>query len=166
MFRPYAPGIERWLTRDPAGELGTRKRGFQVPVMNLYNYTRNDPVNFLDPGGLDPSSWWQSWASRVFTAWKVATGGTESAPGEPPMDQPEQGPTDTQQPLEPSPSTGPGDGPSGGGGGGPEPPGPGGGSIQNIEGWFTWVPGSLCTPLIFPGHCFFFPTDASCGGGA
>ena len=42
-FRDYEPGTGRWLARDPilfAGRQG-----------NLYGYTFNDPVNFVDPDG-------------------------------------------------------------------------------------------------------------------
>jgi len=55
-FRAYAPGLARWLNRDPRGELG----GF-----NLYAYLQGDPVNKVDPFGLDWS--WQSvkdWTSQ------------------------------------------------------------------------------------------------------
>ncbi|MFN7337719.1 MAG: RHS repeat-associated core domain-containing protein, partial [bacterium] len=44
--RPVATGM-RWLQRDPA---------FVVDGMNLYGYCRGDPVNGVDPYGLD--TWW------------------------------------------------------------------------------------------------------------
>jgi hypothetical protein len=40
----YDPTIGRWLSRDPIGEDGG---------VNLYQYSLNDPVNRLDPLGLD-----------------------------------------------------------------------------------------------------------------
>jgi len=43
-YRFYAPAIERWLTRDPLGEAGG---------INLYGFVGNDPVNAVDPWGLD-----------------------------------------------------------------------------------------------------------------
>jgi RHS repeat-associated protein len=42
-YRPYAPEIGRWLTRDPLGEAGG---------MNLYAFVGNNPVNWVDPWGL------------------------------------------------------------------------------------------------------------------
>jgi RHS repeat-associated protein len=168
-FREYYPYIGRWLSRDPLGEVahsyrsGVPSKDSTVAKVNLYCYALNNPLTVTDRTGLDPDSWWQVWAARAFVVWKWATGGTESAEGEPPADFSETAPSPTPNPS-PGPSTsGPAPGP---GGNGPGPFGPGGGSIQNVGGWFTWVPGSLCTPLIFPGHCFFSPYDPGCGGGA
>jgi RHS repeat-associated protein len=46
-FRHYAPEIGRWLTRDPAGE----RDG-----LHPYAYGGNDPVNRVDPWGLQSDS--------------------------------------------------------------------------------------------------------------
>jgi hypothetical protein len=40
----YSPELRRWLDQDPIGELGG---------MNLYGFVGNDPVNEVDPFGLD-----------------------------------------------------------------------------------------------------------------
>ena len=54
--RPYSAAFARFINRDPGGE----SKG-----VNLYDYTFNTPINFIDPLGLQPSS----------------SGGTEDAPG-------------------------------------------------------------------------------------
>jgi RHS repeat-associated protein len=169
VFREYSPSIGRWLSRDPIGEFATITRRPRVPMMSLYTYATNDPLNFRDPSGLDPSGFWQAWAARAFAVWSWATGGTESSTGAPPADYP-AGQSPSGGDPAPGP-TNPGGGPGGGSGPGPgtgsggSGAGPGFGGVQNVGGWFTWVPGSFCTPMIFPGHCFFYPDDPSCGGG-
>jgi RHS repeat-associated protein len=48
-FRAYDPTLGRWLNRDPIGEDG----GF-----NLYGYVRNNPVNGVDPLGLQSQTYY------------------------------------------------------------------------------------------------------------
>jgi RHS repeat-associated protein len=43
-FRAYDSTLQRWLTRDRAGELGG---------LNLYGFVGDNPINFVDPLGLD-----------------------------------------------------------------------------------------------------------------
>jgi len=40
--RTYAPNIGRWINRDSIGEQGG---------VNLYDYTKNNPITFTDPSG-------------------------------------------------------------------------------------------------------------------
>jgi RHS repeat-associated protein len=43
-YRNYSPSCGRWTTRDPLGEAGG---------INLYGFVGNDPVNLVDPWGLE-----------------------------------------------------------------------------------------------------------------
>ena len=43
-YRFYSPAIERWMNRDPLGEDGG---------INLYGFVENNPVNWVDPWGLE-----------------------------------------------------------------------------------------------------------------
>ncbi len=47
-FRAYDPTTGRWLSRDPIGEAGG---------LNLYAYTGNNPINFIDKSGLENEAW-------------------------------------------------------------------------------------------------------------
>ena len=54
-YRFYQPVMGRWLTRDPLQEAGG---------INLYGFVQNNPVNWIDPWGLDSSSGsWTFWQS-------------------------------------------------------------------------------------------------------
>jgi RHS repeat-associated protein len=48
LHRIYQPGLGRWISRDPAGEVISEK-------YNLYNYASNDPISLNDPTGLCPN---------------------------------------------------------------------------------------------------------------
>jgi len=53
--RDYDPSIGRWVAKDPISFLGGDT--------NLYGYVLNDPINMVDPGGLEgdcicQKSWW------------------------------------------------------------------------------------------------------------
>jgi RHS repeat-associated protein len=42
LYRAYDPNLQRWINRDPIGELGG---------VNLYRFVSNDPVGRVDPDG-------------------------------------------------------------------------------------------------------------------
>jgi RHS repeat-associated protein len=46
-FREYDAGLGTWLSRDPMGE---------ASGLNLYEYVEGDPINLIDPLGLDPEA--------------------------------------------------------------------------------------------------------------
>jgi RHS repeat-associated protein len=51
-YRNYSPSCGRWTARDPIGEAGG---------MNLYGFVGNDPVNGIDPIGLQTESLAVGW---------------------------------------------------------------------------------------------------------
>jgi RHS repeat-associated protein len=55
--RYYTSTTGRWLTGDPIGELGS---------LNLLGFCDGDPVNAIDPVGLNPESW--TWTDNGGTA--------------------------------------------------------------------------------------------------
>jgi uncharacterized protein RhaS with RHS repeats len=54
--RWYSPEIGRFLTVDPLGYAGGD--------INLYRFVGNNPVNFIDPLGLDPRGWHSPYPSH------------------------------------------------------------------------------------------------------
>ncbi|WP_437579671.1 RHS repeat-associated core domain-containing protein [Sorangium sp. So ce887] len=50
--RDYDPEAGRWLNKDPIGFVGGDT--------NLYAYVGGDPVNRIDPNGMDPGDRYES----------------------------------------------------------------------------------------------------------
>ncbi len=51
--RYYDPEIGRFISPDPIAHLGQK--------LNRYTYSRNNPINYLDPTGLDDAGTWFYW---------------------------------------------------------------------------------------------------------
>ncbi len=72
--RVYSPRLGRFLQTDPVG---------YAEGMNLYNYVRSDPVNAIDPLGLNvivvtgnPYDWWSTpWVFGTWGPWQDWGGG-------------------------------------------------------------------------------------------
>jgi RHS repeat-associated protein len=67
-YRAYDSTIGRWISRDPLGEMA----GF-----NFYSYVLNEPLNFVDPLGLDAALAWAIFgraAARAGTAEALGLG--------------------------------------------------------------------------------------------
>ena len=65
--RYYAPWLGRWTAADPAG---------LVDGLNLYRYSRDNPINFSDPGGTESSNF-----ERLLGGLKTVGGILETAAG-------------------------------------------------------------------------------------
>jgi RHS repeat-associated protein len=85
VYRAYDPDLGRWLSRDPIGEGGG---------INLYGYTANDPLRFVDPFGL---FWfWGRWGGPNLVSGQVRP---ESDPIPNPQDPDYRPPIDTMDVL-------------------------------------------------------------------
>src|SRR5436309_9883511 len=57
LYRAYEPNLQRWLNRDPIGELGG---------VNLFRFVRNSPTLFYDPDGHWPQ-WLVDWFNPPYS---------------------------------------------------------------------------------------------------
>jgi hypothetical protein len=57
----YDSGVGRWINRDPIGDEGFRVRLVssrpQTPAESTYVFSANDPIDKLDPNGLNPNNY-------------------------------------------------------------------------------------------------------------
>lgn len=59
----YDPAVQRWLNRDPKGEVGFHTLRTQKPMrlqvrqINHYQFVSNNTLKFVDPFGLDNWAW-------------------------------------------------------------------------------------------------------------
>jgi RHS repeat-associated protein len=73
LYRFYDPNLQRWLSRDPIGELGG---------INLYGFVGNNPIDFMDPYGLawfDDLANWAQTQNAQFKDGMNATAGNENS---------------------------------------------------------------------------------------
>lgn len=77
-MRFYSPMMPRWMTRDPLGEAGG---------LNLYAFVGNNPVNWVDPWGLEAImvdltqnklTLFDAWGNRI-RSWGVLSGSPRHA---------------------------------------------------------------------------------------
>jgi RHS repeat-associated protein len=72
LYRPLDSVVGRWLSRDPVSELGG---------LNLYGYSKGNPLNLVDPLGLEPcpnssssnAGSQQSWLNSLFSLYNSGT---------------------------------------------------------------------------------------------
>ena len=74
-YRAYSASTGRWLNRDPLGESAD---------VNLYGYSRNNPITATDPDGLCVTDtlggWWQSLNSKTGQLWSDVRSRYNSSP--------------------------------------------------------------------------------------
>jgi RHS repeat-associated protein len=93
--RIYSNGRGRFMRPDPKGlEAADIKK---PQSLNRYAYVGNDPVNFVDPGGLYEQAWWwgayMDFMSFYIYAMFLDSPPPAPIPGDPPPPEPEQDPT-------------------------------------------------------------------------
>jgi RHS repeat-associated protein len=64
-YRDYDPEVGRWTAKDPIG--------FAGGDMDVYGHVLNNPVNLIDPEGLDATNWWNATGGR--SIWNGPTNG-------------------------------------------------------------------------------------------
>ncbi len=76
----YDPGVQRWINRDPAEEVGfkmleSKAFGEAPQAANLYTYVGGDPIDRLDACGLFESQWPANSVRACFLCAKLHPGG-------------------------------------------------------------------------------------------
>ena len=81
--RYYDPFTLRWTTADPLYRAAPETGGGHPQHLNLYSYSLNNPLRYVDVSGLDTDrgNWWTDFLENVGFAWDSFTASANQAAG-------------------------------------------------------------------------------------